>query len=483
MPLLSLQETPAWIAQARAVRLEGARRPTFAIYTLGCKVNQADSHQIARALLALGFERVPFGAGADAYVIDTCTVTSEADRKSRKAAARAARLNPRAVVAVTGCAATYSSEQFGSIAGDVVVLPNARKLELPDVLLAKLRERAEAERGWDEALRQMREESSIEPQPNASRERAVVKIQDGCAHKCSYCIIPSVRGASTCKAPGQIIHEVQSCVREGAREIVLTGVSMGDWKGGGPGASTSSPSSTAAGRGVKAGRNSAMCDLLRAVTSLEGVSRVRTSSLDPADVDEEWLRCLAQTPLLCPHIHLALQSGSASTLRRMRRRYTPALFLKWARLWREMRPDGGLSTDVIVGFPGETDDEWRETLETVRAARFSRVHVFPFSPRRDTFAAGLPGAVDPQTQKRRVEELIQIGAQAEAEFAAQFVGTPQEILAEGGSNAEQIEGLLPSYVRCVAAVPRGARAPQVGELARVQVLEWREGALHGRVLG
>jgi threonylcarbamoyladenosine tRNA methylthiotransferase MtaB len=469
---LGIQERPRWIEAASASRSREGRAPTFALYTLGCKVNQSDSHQIARALLAGGFERVEFRESADLYVIDTCTVTAEADRKSRKAAARAHRNNPEALVAVTGCAATLCAEQFARVAPGALVLPNARKFELPELAARHLRENEKTSAQWHEKYLQWRAEQPIEPVPQATRERAVVKIQDGCNHNCSYCIIPSVRGVSVLKPRDQIVREARMCVAEGARELVITGVSMGDW--GRVGDCGREPRIGSSRRG----RNTELCELLREVAQVEGLERLRVSSLDPADVDEEWLECVASTPKLCPQIHLALQSGSAGVLRRMRRRYTPALFLKWARRWREMRPDGGLTTDVIVGFPGEIEDEWRETLAVVREARFSHVHAFPFSPREGTHAATLPGAVDPGVQKRRVEQLIRLGEELSAQFAQQFAGREEEILVEQSRPQEgggfEIEGLTPSYLKCLA---RSDRPFAKADVARVQVLGWRDGAL------
>ena len=342
-----------------ALRADVAARPTFALYTLGCKVNQYDSHQIARMLSAQGFRRVPFREVADLYVIDTCTVTAEADKKSRKAAARAHAKNPAAVVAVTGCAATKDAAQFEKAAPGALVLNNAQKFELPQRALARLQSLDD----WAKNYAELRAQTGSEPIPSPTRERAVLKIQDGCDHRCSYCIIPRVRGDSVIKSQGLLLEEARSFVREGARELVITGVSMGDF--------------AQMNDAPKTDRNAPLNDLMRAVARIEGLERVRTSSLDPADVDENWLRAVAHTPGVMPHIHLALQSGCDATLRRMRRRYSVQTYLKWAQRWRELRPDAGLTTDVIVGFPGETEDEWRQTLETCRAARFSDVHVFP----------------------------------------------------------------------------------------------------------
>ena len=449
--------------RARSLRQATTGQPTFALYTLGCKVNQYDSHQIARLLVGQGFRRVPFREVADLYVIDTCTVTAEADKKSRKAASRARAKNPDAVVAVTGCAATKDAAQFERAAPGALVLNNAQKFELP----ARALERLKSIESWAQSYADLRAQTGSEPVPSPTRERAVLKIQDGCNHRCSYCIIPRMRGESVIKSRAELLAEAQIMAAEGARELVVTGVSMGDFSimNGAP----------------KSDRNAPLNQLLCAIAQIEGLERVRTSSLDPADVDENWLRVVADTPGVMPHIHLALQSGCSATLRRMRRRYSKEIYLKWARRWREIRPDAGLTTDVIVGFPGETDEEWRETLETCRQARFSDVHVFPYSARPQTFAAdhieALGGLVSPDVQKRRVAELIELGQRMSAEFAAQFAGKTGEILVEEVRDG-QAKGLTPAYLK--ARVALDGRHVAVGDLLQFTVERWADGALHGQ---
>ena len=446
------------LASPPAPRPQGAARPTFALYSLGCKVNAADSHQIARMLVAQGFRRVEFRECADLYVIDTCTVTAEANRKSRKAASRARRNNPAAVVAVTGCAATKDAAQFEHAAPGALVLSNARKFELPDLALERLQSQGEWAKNYDA----LRAQTGSEPVPMPSYVRAVLKIQDGCDHKCSYCIIPRVRGASVIKSKSQLLREARELLMEGAREVVVTGVSMGDFSMG-------------ANR-VSGSKNAALSELLRSVALLPEALRVRTSSLDPADVDEEWLQVVAHSEGICPHIHLALQSGSKSVLARMRRRYTPELYLKWATLWREINPDAGLTTDVIVGFPGETESEWQETLALCRAARFSAIHVFPYSPREGTFAADhlkeLGGLVNPEVQKRRVAELLALAEELSAGFAARFFNREVEILVES-LHGDRVEGLLPNYLRARVKAP----AARIGDLLRFTPTAWNDGML------
>lgn len=444
-----LPKTPVRVREAaqrtqRHAHNSGSQAPTFALYTLGCKVNQYDSHQIARTLVGRGFRRVEFREVADLYVIDTCTVTAEADKKSRKAAARAQRNNPEAVVAVTGCAAARDATQFQKAAPGALVLDNSRKLDLPDLALEALLEK----RNWAENYALWREQTGSEPVPSATRERAVLKIQDGCNHKCAFCIIPSVRGASVVRNREVLMAEARAFVREGAREITITGVSMGDW----------GRQEAGSRRQTAVSRNSELCSLIRAVATIEGLERVRVSSLDPADVDEEFLQTVAYTPKVCPHIHLALQSGGNATLRRMRRRYTSELFLKWARRWREIRPDGGLTTDIIVGFPGESEEDFAQSLRVAQEAQFSAIHVFPFSPRGGTFAASLDERIPPAIQDRRVDELLALARDLSAQFAAQFIAQTLPILVESIANGVA-EGMTEHYVKARATnVPPGVVA-------------------------
>ncbi len=475
-------QTPPEIVQSSTRTEIGARRPTFALYTLGCKVNQYDSHQISRTLTQRGFRRVEFRESADLYVIDTCTVTSEADRKSRKAAARAQRNNREAIVAVTGCAATYARDQFLQVAPNALVLSNSQKWQLPDLAIEALRARPD----WDIEYSILRQQIGSEPQPTATRERAVLKIQDGCNHKCSYCIIPKVRGESVLKSRATAMREAREFVQEGARELTVTGVSMSDWREESDERKAMSDDSHNASsrepeRSSLRGRNAALCDLLRAVSTIEGLERVRVSSLDPADVDEEWLQTLAKTPRICPHIHLALQSGSAATLRRMRRRYTPEMFLRAARWWREIRPDGGLTTDIIVGFPGETDDEFAQTLQLAREARFSAIHVFPYSPRAGTVAATLPDHVAPETQKRRVAQILELARQSSTRYASQFIGQKLAVLVENTGSCQIVEGLTPHYVKARVEIPPSNARSSTGDIVFFTPQNWNGEALEGLV--
>jgi threonylcarbamoyladenosine tRNA methylthiotransferase MtaB len=362
---------------------------------------------------------------------------------------------------VTGCAASYAEDQFRRAAPGALVLGNTRKFELPELAIARLRENQD----WEKRYTQLRQETGSEPAPRSTRERGVIKVQDGCNHQCAFCIIPTVRGVSVQKTREAILAEAHQMLRQGAREITITGVSLGDW-------------GREAHRKNARGRNAALCDLLREVAELDGLHQLRVSSLDPSDVDEEFLQTVAHHPKICPHIHLALQSGSASTLRRMRRRYTPQLYLKWAKRWREIRPDGGLTTDVIVGFPGETDAEFEESMEVARQARFSHIHVFPYSPREGTVASELPDHVNPAVQKERVARLIALGNELSAAFAAPFVGKVLSVLVEKTS-PNGAEGLIPQYTR--THITNGTQL-QSGDVVPVQIQATRNGELVGIAL-
>jgi threonylcarbamoyladenosine tRNA methylthiotransferase MtaB len=313
-----------------------------------------------------------------------------------------------------------------------------------------------------------------EPMPSSTRERAVLKIQDGCNHRCAFCIIPTVRGVSTTKPLVAIVAEARAFVREGARELVVTGVSLGDW---GHTADTAEGIESQSRRGRRGNRE--LCTLLRSLTAIEGLERLRVSSLDPADVDEEFLQTVAHTPKISPHIHLALQAGGAPTLRRMRRRYTPEQFLKVARRWREIRPDGGLTTDIIVGFPGESTEDFEGSLHIARSCRFSAIHVFPYSPRAGTAAAGFSELVPAQEQARRVDALLALAGELASEYAAQFVGRKLPVLVESITGDGTGDGLIPHYVRAHIEnlPPHVAR----GDVVEVEVGKWRNDVLQCNV--
>lgn len=365
---------------------------------LGCKLNQAEVERLARDFLAAGHQVVTSLGEADLHVVNTCTVTHTAARASRKAARR----GPRTVL--TGCHATYRP---GDVAGVDLIVPNPEKDRLLDHVQAAFPDLAPTE----------------VPVPWVrlpfGHTRALVKVEDGCNMRCSFCIIPSTRGRQRSRPVPEVVEEVRSLVESGYQEVVVTGVQISAYRSG----------------------DDRLYELVRAILEQTAVPRLRLTSIAPWDLDERLLE-LWSDRRLCRHLHLSLQSGSAATLRRMRRPYTAEGFLSVLDRVRSAIPGVGITTDVIVGFPGETDGEFEESLATVEAARFAKAHVFPFSPRPGTEAADLPGHVHPDEKKARMERMLEVAERAERDFRLAHLGRRETVLWERGG-----QGLTDNYLR------------------------------------
>jgi threonylcarbamoyladenosine tRNA methylthiotransferase MtaB len=363
---------------------------------LGCKLNQAETERLARDFLAAGHLVVASPAEADLHVVNSCTVTHTAARASRKAARRGTR------TVLTGCHATDAE-----VAGADLIVPNSEKDRLLDHVHAAFPDLAPSE----------------VPVPWVrlpfGHTRALVKVEDGCNMRCSFCIIPSTRGRQRSRPLSEVVEEVRARVGEGYREVVVTGVQISAYRSG----------------------EDRLYELVRAVLGQTGVPRLRLTSIAPWDLDERLLD-LWSDRRLCRHLHLSLQSGSTATLRRMRRPYTAEGYLGLLDRVRSSIPGVGITTDVIVGFPGETPKEFEESLATVEAARFAKAHVFPFSSRPGTEAADLPGHVPPEEKKARMERMLAVAERAEREFWSEHVGRRETVLWERGG-----QGLTDNYLR------------------------------------
>ncbi len=358
---------------------------TVGIYTLGCKVNQYESEAIAEALEEAGFTVQPPHTVCDAYVINTCTVTSESDRKARQFIRRAVTKNANAVLAVTGCLAQTAPEGIAAIKGVDIIVGNGNKMtvvnELSRLLLTKEKEKKPKIFVTDIT------KEKFEPMciKTFGRTRAYVKIEDGWENRCTYCIIPSARGLVRSKPLNEVVREVTRLTESGCREVVLTGIETASW-----------------GKDL-GGQN--LADLLCAVDDIPGIGRVRLGSLDPSLIQPEFVKRIAALPSLAPHFHLSLQSGSSRVLARMKRKYhAEQARLAMERL-RAALPSVQFSTDVIVGFPGETEEEFAETLEFLRTADFLTVHLFPYSKRKGTPAESMPHQIPSEIKRRRLHEL------------------------------------------------------------------------------
>lgn len=411
-----------------------------AFVTLGCKVNRADSDGIARALGPAVATSHP--AQADVIIINTCTVTAEADRKARKAVRHALGLGSTPVVVVTGCLATLDAAALLSLGDRVVVEPD--KQQVPAAV-----RRALERREPDADERESRPCASVVRHPQA-RARVQLKVEDGCDAFCSYCIVPYARGAPRAVPIAEVVAEARRLVAEGVSEIVLTGINIGRYRDHGAG----------------------LPDVLEAVAAT-GIPRVRVSSIEPGDVSERFLAVAAATGAFCPHLHIPLQSGADGVLARMGRPYTSAEYAAVVALARGVFPGIAITADAIVGFPGETDEEFARTLAFAEAQAFSRLHVFRYSARHGTPAAGMPSQVPAEVKASRSAQLRELGDRLAAGYVAGLAGAPAELLVErvhpGTGHRFTAEGTTREYLRLRVAGFGPANVPRPGVLLRVRI--------------
>ena len=407
--------------------------------TIGCRLNQAEIESLARQFRAARHEIVPTAAEADLSVVNTCTVTAEAASDSRAAIRRANRLGAGNVV-VTGCWATLEPEKAAALQGVTCIIPNLKKDSLAADLL-----------GLPQQFFDL-EPIARQPLPGLhQRTRAFIKVQDGCDNACTFCITTLARGASRSRPLEEIVRDVNSALEGGTREIVLTGVALGSW---GLDPYPAGMMSTSSGRGLPPAHY--LADLVSALLARTSVPRLRLSSLEPWDLDAFFFS-LWSDQHLCRHLHLPLQSGSASVLRRMARKTTPDSFAALVRSAREAIPDAAITTDVIVGFPGETDEEFGETLEFIKSMQFAGGHVFSYSARPGTPAAHMKGQVRGETVKARSAILRQALSESAEAYHRKFIDKTMPVLWEATSvltdEGWQIEGLTDNYLRVTAIAP------------------------------
>lgn len=374
--------------------------PTLRTVTLGCRVNQYETEFVRQGLARAGFADAAEDEAADLCIVNTCTVTHEGDAKSRQTIRQLAKRNPAARIVVMGCYATRAPNEVAALPGVVEVLTDKR--ELPDLL---------QRHGVVDIP------TGIERFP--SRQRAYVKVQDGCVLNCTFCIIPSVRPGLNSRPVEHLIDEVQRLIDHGHREIVLTGIHLGHY-------------GIERNRDLPKSQWTRLSHLLERLTALDGEFRIRLSSIEATEVTRELIAVMAANPQrICPHLHISMQSGSESVLRRMRRRWGAQRFLDRCRLVQQSLDQPALTTDVIVGFPGETEAEFAETLAMCEAVGFSKIHVFPFSPRRTTPAAAMPDQVGPEMKAERVERLQALGDRLRDRYYESLRGRRLQMLVEG----------------------------------------------------
>ncbi len=381
----------------------GNRRAS--IVTLGCRVNQYESEAIAGLLEKDGFTIVPFGEEADVTVVNTCTVTAESDRKSRQHIRKAQSASPGAPVIVTGCFAQVSPEEAAAIPGVSAVIGNAEKSRIP-ALAAFL---AEGGTLPQKILPSDVENASYDPLtlPAPRRARAFIKIEDGCENRCAYCIIPAARGRVRSKCPEEVVAEAAALAQAGCQEITLTGIETAAY-----------------------GRDSAgafsLAELLPRLAAVPGITRIGLGSLDPSLIRDSFLETVAALPAVLPHFHISLQSGSSSVLRRMRRPYNAAKAMERIEAIRRYLPEAMLTADVIVGFPGETEEEFAETVDFCKKAHFLHLHIFPYSIRKGTEAAAMPEQVPDFLKKDRAARLAAVQKEEKDALLRAYVESHRE---------------------------------------------------------
>ena len=396
-----------------------------ASFALGCKVNQYESEAIAELFAEKGYEIVGIDEEADVYVINTCTVTNFGDKKSRQLIRKVKRQNENAIVAVVGCYAQTAPKELMEIAGVNLVIGTKDRAQIVEMV-----EQYDRANGVENHVSDIMKERVFEPlsiQKLANRTRAYLKIQDGCSQYCSYCIIPYARGPIRSREPQEVVAEVKRLAENGFKEVVLTGIHVASYG--------------------KDRRATSLLDILKQVHEVEGIERIRFSSIEPNVVTEEFAQTMAALPKVCDHFHLSLQSGCDKTLKEMNRKYDTEKYRQAAATLRKYLPKVALTTDIIVGFPGETEEDFRESYAFAEEIGFAKIHVFPYSPKRGTPAAARKDQLLNAVKAERSHTLIQLSDKMAAEFLADAVGTDAEVLYERAVGDGIYEGHTTNYMK------------------------------------
>jgi threonylcarbamoyladenosine tRNA methylthiotransferase MtaB len=402
------------------------KKKTFRLATLGCRTNQYESQAYRDQLLAIGYVEAQKGEGADLCIVNTCTVTESADQTSRHQIRKFIRQNPQSQVVVTGCLAERRPDLIQQIGGVSKIVSNREKEKLVAELFP--------EEGVPEFSIKNFE----------AHTRAFVKVQDGCNSFCTYCIIPYVRGRSRSKPIRDVVKEVEQLVASGYKEVVITGINVGDF----------------------AEEERGLADLIREVDQVEGIQRVRLSSIDPDEVDEKLMAAILNGKRTCHSLHLVLQSGSNVILKRMNRKYTRQIFFESVEKLKKASSDFTFTTDVIVGFPGETEADFGQTLEVMREVKFAKVHMFPYSRRERTRAALYPNQVLQQTMQVRKEAVMRLSEEMAFELRKSYVGRTMSVLTENGDSA-----FILGHTENFLAVKVPAKGIAANQLLAVKLIE------------
>lgn len=412
---------------------------TVAFCTLGCKVNQYETNAMIEQFIKKDYTIKEFNEKADIYIINTCTVTNMADRKSRQMLRRAKELNPNSIIVACGCYAQVAKEELEKIPEIDLIYGTNEKNKIADLvdslgtshfaLSIPLASKTENDNNIKETkvtdVMYQKEFLDFGVTDYTEKTRAVIKVQDGCDRFCSYCIIPYARGHIRSRKIQNVVEEIKTIAQKGIKEVIITGIHVASY-----------------GRDIK--ENIGLIDLLEEINKIDGIKRIRLGSLEPTLITEEFLERLTKLEKICDHFHLSLQSGCDETLKRMNRRYTTEEFKKCTELLRKAYPNVALTTDIIVGFPGETDEEFNKTYEFLKEINFYQMHIFKYSPRKGTKAAVMPNQIDGNIKEQRSTKLIELSHNNEIKYNEEEIGKELEVLWEEKED-EYIKGHTTNY--------------------------------------
>ena len=422
-----------------------------ALHNLGCKVNAYEVEAMQQLLENAGYETVPFEEGADVYVINTCTVTNIADRKSRQMLHKAKKMNPDAIVVATGCYAQADTEKLKEDTAVDLILGNNQKTQIVEALEKYEKEHAKQVQVIE--INHTKEYEELSIASTAEHVRAYIKVQDGCNQFCTYCIIPFARGRVRSRKIEEVLSEVETLAAKGYKEVVLTGIHLSSY-----------------GVDFPKEERESLLSLIQAVSRVEGISRIRLGSLEPRIITEEFLEGIVKTGKVCPHFHLSLQSGCNKTLKNMNRRYSAQEYAEKCELIRKFYPAPALTTDVIVGFPQETEEDFEESYEFVKKIHFYETHIFKYSRRHGTKAASMDGQLTEAAKAQRSDRMLELHEIRAREYEEAMIGKKMELLLE---EEIEIDG-RPWYVghsrEYVRAVISKTDAHRVNDLVTVKAV-------------
>ena len=427
---------------------------TFSILTLGCKVNQYESEAMSEIFEKRGYREVDNDEFSDVYIVNTCTVTNLSDRKSRQFIRKSKKKNPDSVVAVVGCYSQVSPEEVKNIEGVDVVIGTTERNKIVDLIEESKESHEKINIVKD--LKNVREFANTTNFDSNNRTRAYMKVQDGCNRFCTYCIIPFARGPIRSRTIEDSVREARTLADRGFKEIVLTGIHIGSF-------------------GMDMG-DMRLIDLIESIAEVDGIERIRLSSVEPIIITDEFMERAVKTGKLCDHFHLSLQSGSNNILKAMNRRYTREEYIEKANIIRKYMPHAGLTTDIIVGFPGESEEDFQDSMSLVREVGFSRIHVFKYSKRKNTKAAVMKNQIDGKVKKERSEKLIALGEEYQEIFERENMKTPQSVLFEE-EHEDQYYGYTTNYIRVKAKSEvdlknkiKSVKILDTGEIANCEII-------------